>query len=151
MFLQVLVRQARELVLVVVHVVEEVDGVAEGAAGLDRLVRAGLRAQAAVHADAEVDLVAHLGQRAVRPRLRRDEDAAVRAGLGAGAAAGAALVEPEQAVRARAGKLRTSSGNCTVIGGLKKCRRVTRRPLSRPVPYIVIPLTRILRADVPKR
>src|SRR5262245_42533895 len=59
---QVLMRETGELVLVVVHVVEEVDGVAEGAAGLDRLVGAGLSAEAAVHADAEVDLVSHLGQ-----------------------------------------------------------------------------------------
>src|SRR3990172_4457344 len=38
-------------------------------------------------------------------------------------------------VRARAGKGRTSSGNCTVTGGLKKCLRVTRKPLIRPMPY----------------
>src|SRR3954466_14056761 len=41
---QVLVREARELVFVVVHVIEEVDGVAEGAAGLNRLVREGFHA-----------------------------------------------------------------------------------------------------------
>src|SRR5688572_24483215 len=96
-FLQVLVGEPRQLVLVVVHIVEPVDGVAEGAAGLDRLVGAGFRAEAAIHADAEVDLVAHLVEAAVLARLGGDEDATIRAGLGAGAAAGAALVEPEQA------------------------------------------------------
>src|SRR5690606_26617782 len=89
---QEFVGEAGQLVLVVVHVIEPVDGVAEGAAGLDRLVGAGLGAEAAVHADAEVDLVADLVEAAVFARLRGDEDAAVRAGLRAGAAARTALV-----------------------------------------------------------
>src|SRR5512141_731886 len=57
---EVLVRQLRERMLVLVHRVELVDRVLEHAAGLDRLVRARLDAERAVHADAEVDLVAHL-------------------------------------------------------------------------------------------
>src|SRR5688572_33430380 len=56
--LQVLVSEAGQLVLIVIHVVEEVDGIAEGATRLNCFVRAGLDAEAAVHADAEVDLVA---------------------------------------------------------------------------------------------
>src|SRR5687767_2659936 len=44
---EVLVGEAGELALVVVHLVEEVDGVAEGAAGLDGLVGAGFDAEAA--------------------------------------------------------------------------------------------------------
>src|SRR6266508_2424511 len=80
-----------------VHVVEEVDRVREGAARLDSFVGTGFGAEAAVHTDAEVDLVADLVQTAVSPRLRGDEDAAVGAGLGAGAAARAAFVEPEEA------------------------------------------------------
>ena len=44
--------------LVAVELVPDVDGVVEGAAGLDGLVRAGLDAEPAVHAEAEVDLVA---------------------------------------------------------------------------------------------
>src|SRR5690348_2696122 len=43
---QVLVGEPRELVLVVVHVVEEVDGIGEGTAGLNRLVGAGFGAEA---------------------------------------------------------------------------------------------------------
>src|SRR3990170_7498838 len=55
---QVLAGQGGQGVLVLVHVVEVVDGVLEGAAGLDGLVGAGLHAETAVHAEAEVDLVA---------------------------------------------------------------------------------------------
>src|SRR5690349_2288318 len=58
--------ELRQRVLVAVHRVELVDGVLEGTADLDRLVRAGFDTERAVHADAEVDLVALLLQCAVR-------------------------------------------------------------------------------------
>src|SRR3990170_2576586 len=93
---QVLLRHLRQPVLVTVDALEVVGGVVEGAAGLDRLVGASLDAEAAVHAQAHVDLVAFDVIAAVQPRAGLDEDAAVGAGLGAGGAAGAALLEPEE-------------------------------------------------------
>ncbi len=87
---------AREGVLVAVHLVEHVDGVVERAAGLDGLVGAGFGAEAAIHADAEVDLVAVDVPAAFGVLAGGDEDAAIGACLGAGAAAGAALFEPEE-------------------------------------------------------
>src|SRR3990172_5648320 len=93
---QVFAGEVGQGVLVLVHVVEGVDGVLEGAAGLDGLVGAGLHAQAAVHADTEVDLVAVDDAGAVGAGAGGHQDAAVGAGLGAGAAAGAALFEPEE-------------------------------------------------------
>src|SRR3972149_4749923 len=93
---QVLLRHLRQPVLVTVEALEVVGGVVEGAAGLDRLVGASLDAEAAVHAQAHVDLVAFDVIAAVQPRAGLDEDAAVGAGLGAGGAAGAALLEPEE-------------------------------------------------------
>src|SRR3970040_2139758 len=89
-------RHPRQPVLVTVEALEVVGGVVEGAAGLDRLVGAGLDAEAAVHAEAEVDLVAVDVEGAVLALRGLDEDAAVGAGLGAGGAAGAALLEPEE-------------------------------------------------------
>src|SRR5438270_3643882 len=105
-------------VLVAVHRIELVHGVLERAADLDRLVRAGLDAEGAVHADPEVDLVALLVERAVGVRRGLDEDAAVGAGLGAGAAARATLVEPEQ-VGAGAGRDRPRD-----LRELDGCRRL---------------------------
>src|SRR3990172_7755280 len=93
---QVLLGHPGQHVLVAVEGVEVVGGVVEGAAGLDRLVGAGLDAEAAVHAEAEVDLVAVYVEGAVLTGRGLDEDAAVGAGLGAGGAAGAALLEPEE-------------------------------------------------------
>src|SRR5581483_2956365 len=54
---QVVPRKNGERVLVPVHVVEHVHRIVEPAADLNSLVGAGLGAQAAVHADAEVNLV----------------------------------------------------------------------------------------------
>src|SRR5690606_26301359 len=102
--------------------VEPVDGISEGTAGLNRLVRTGLRAQTAVHADAEVDLVAHLVEAAVLARLSRNENAAIGAGLGARAATRAPLVDPKQA---RAGAIREVSH---FLGKLNGHRRLEEMP-----------------------
>src|SRR3990172_6236306 len=88
--LQVLLRHGRQRVLVPVERVEIVCRVVQRPAGLDRLVGAGLDAEATVHAEAEVDLVAVDVEGAVLAGRRLDEDTAVGAGLGAGGAAGAA-------------------------------------------------------------
>ena len=88
---------------IAVHLAEVGGDVLPGAAGLDRVVGAGLGAEAAVHANAEIDLVAVDVEGAVLAGRGGDQDAAIGAGLGAGRAASAALLEPDQ-VRAGAGR-----------------------------------------------
>src|SRR5690606_7859510 len=95
------VRLAGQRLAVAVHVLEDVRGIVVAATGLDCLVRTRLGAEAAVHADAEIDLVAVDVERAIRARGGLHQDAAIRARLCARRTAGAALLEPEQ-VRASA-------------------------------------------------
>src|SRR3990172_8580115 len=119
---EVLLGDLRQRVLVAVQPLEVVGGVVEGAAGLDRLVGAGLDAEAAVHAEAEVDLVAFDVIAAVPAGRSVDEDAAVGAGLGAGGAAGAALLEPEEV---GAGVDGDGAGLLRVLDGERRAEQVT--------------------------